>query len=148
MWTKCWLNFNHNKFKIEEGIAEKEELFSKIIRDADKIDIFYESVEMFWKGKEKEVEESVISKDMIEQFKILSQKKRKVEETTLDRVIRVITFIFDVNFKSSLQIIKEEDYINKILNRYNFKDESTRQQVEEIRIIANEYINRKLKEGK
>ena len=139
---------NHNKFKIEEGIAEKEELFSKIIRDADKIDIFYESVEMFWKGKEKEVEESVISKDMIEQFKILSQKKRKVEETTLDKVIRVITFIFDVNFKSSLQIIKEEDYINKILNRYNFKDERTRQQVEEIRIIANEYMNRKLKEGK
>lgn len=136
---------NHNKFKIEEELTEKEELFSKIIRDADKIDIFYESVEMFWKGKENEVEESVISKDMIEQFKILSQKKRKAEETTLDRVIRVITFIFDINFKSSLQIIKEEDYINKILNRYNFKDENTKQQVEEIRIIANEYVNQKLK---
>lgn len=48
---------NHNKFKIEDGLTTKEELFSKIIRDADKIDIFYESVEIFRKGKEQEVEE-------------------------------------------------------------------------------------------
>ena len=40
---------NHNKFKIEDGLSEKENLFSKIIRDADKLDIFYEAVEMFWK---------------------------------------------------------------------------------------------------
>ena len=30
---------NHNKYKIEEGLSEKEKLYSKIIRDADKIDI-------------------------------------------------------------------------------------------------------------
>ncbi len=30
---------NHNKGKIDEGLSEKEMLFSKIIRDADKLDI-------------------------------------------------------------------------------------------------------------
>ena len=40
---------NHNKYKIEAGLTAKEELFSKIVRDVDKIDIFYESVVMFWK---------------------------------------------------------------------------------------------------
>ena len=38
---------NHNKFIIEDELTKKEELFAKIIRDADKIDILYESVELF-----------------------------------------------------------------------------------------------------
>ena len=131
---------NHNKFKIEEGLTEKEELFSRIIRDADKIDIFYQSVVRFWKGKEAEVEESKISEDVVRQIKDYSSTKRKVKETAIDNIMRVIAFIFDINFKSSFRILKEEDYINKILDRYNFKDEYTKQQVEEIRGIANKYI--------
>ena len=59
--------------------------------------------------------------------------------------MRVIAFIFDLNFKESFQILQKEDYINKCLNRYNLKDEYTKQQVEEIRKIANEYIEEKAK---
>lgn len=131
---------NHNKFKIEESLTEKEELFAKIIRDADKLDIFYQSVERFWKGKEEQVENFIISESAIEQFKNFSQIKRNVGEPAIDNIIRVIAFIFDINFKVSFQIIKEKDYINKILNRYNFKDKYTKQQVEEIRKIANKYV--------
>lgn len=135
---------NHNKFKIEEGLIEKEELFSKIIRDADKIDIFYQGVVRYWKGKEQEVENSIISQDVVQPIKNFSQIKRKLEETAIDNVMSVIAFIFDLNFKSSFQILKEEDYINKILDRYNLKDEYTKSTVEEIRKTANEYINQKL----
>ena len=136
---------NHNKFKIEEGLTEREILFSKIIRDADKMDIFYQSVIRFWKGREQEVNNSVISQDVIDQIQNCSQTKRKLDETPIDNIMRVVAFIFDLNFKSSFQILKEEDYINKTLNRYNLKDEYTRQQVEEIRKIANGYIEEKAK---
>lgn len=135
---------NHNKYKIEAGLTAKEELFSKIVRDVDKIDIFYESVVMFWKGKEEQVEESIISKDTTEQFENLLQIKKQRNESVIDNVIRVIAFIFDMNFKPSFQILREEDYINKILNRYDFKDEYTKQKVEEIRRIANEYVRNKI----
>ena len=135
---------NHNKFKIEEGLDEREEIFAKIIRDADKIDIFYESVEMFWKGREEEVNNSVISQDVIEQIENFSQTQRKLNETPIDNIMRVIAFIFDLNFKSSFEILDEEDYINKILNRYELKDEYTKDSVEKIRNLANEYINKKL----
>lgn len=138
---------NHNKFKIEEGLSEKEEVFAKIIRDADKIDIFYESVDIFWKGQENQVEESIISEDVIKQFDNLSQTKRKQQETASDKVIRVITFIFDMNFKPSFEIIKKEDHINKILDRYNFKDKYTKIKVEEIREKANEYVEQKVEDG-
>ena len=33
--------YNHNRADIETGLTEKELLFAKIIRDADKLDIFY-----------------------------------------------------------------------------------------------------------
>ena len=138
---------NHNKFKIEEGLTKTEELYAKIIRDADKIDILYETVEIFWKGKESEVENSIISEDVIQQIEDKSQIKQKLEESPVDKIMKFIAFIFDMNFKISFKILKDEDYINKILNRYNFKDEYTKQKVEEIRIIANKYINEKIKEG-
>ena len=56
----------------------------------------------------------------------------------------MISFIFDINFKESFQIIKEEDSINKILNQFEFKDEKTKRLIGEIRNIANSYIEEKV----
>lgn len=136
---------NHNKFKIEEGLTEKEILFSKIIRDADKIDIFYQGVVRFWIRKEQEVNNSIISEDVIEQIQNCSQTKRKLDETPIDNIMRVVAFIFDLNFKTSFKILKEKDYINKTLDRYEFKDEYTKHKVEEIRKMANGYIQKNAK---
>ena len=54
---------NHDKYKMPEGLDKEELLFSKIIRDADKLDILYEGVEIYWNTiKEKEnVENSKMS---------------------------------------------------------------------------------------
>ena len=134
---------NHNKYEIEKGLTEKELIFAKMIRDADKIDIFYESVEIFWKGKEQIVEKSKITPDVLEQFKNKSQIKRGMSQNTeINQIIFVIAFIFDINFEESFEIIRQKDYINKILNRYNMSDEQTKMQLEEIRKIANKYIGK------
>ena len=138
---------NHNKFKIEDGLSEKENLFSKIIRDADKLDIFYEAVEMFWKGKEKQIEETVILDKVIEQFKKrLTIKREDIEQgkNTINNVISIIAFIYDMNFKPSFEILKKENYINRILDRFNVKDEKTKKELEEIRKISNKYIEQKI----
>ena len=138
---------NHNKFKIEDGLSEKEYLFSKIIRDADKLDIFYEAVEMFWKGKEKQIEETVILDKVIEQFKKrLTIKREDIEQgkNTINNVISIIAFIYDMNFKPSFEILKKENYINRILDRFNVKDEKTKIELEEIRKISNKYIEQKI----
>ena len=55
--------------------------------------------------------------------------------------------IFDINFKTSFEILKQEDYINKMLNRYNMKDEQSKKELEEIRNIANKYVEQKTKES-
>ena len=135
---------NHNKFRIEDNLNEKELLFSKIIRDADKIDIFYQAVIKPWKEYEQEANISNIIKEAIKQHKTIENKKIKTE-IPADRVIKLIAFIFDINFKISLEIIKNEDYINKILDRFKIKSEKAKQDIEEIRKIANEYIEEQLR---
>ena len=48
---------NHNKYELNTNeLTEREELFCKLIKDADKIDIMYEGIEIFWKNKEEELE--------------------------------------------------------------------------------------------
>ena len=48
-----------------------------------------------------------------------------------------------VGFDKVVFIIKKENYINKILERYDIKDKYTKNEVEKIRIRANEYIKLK-----
>lgn len=139
---------NHNKFEIEEGLTEKELVFAKLIRDADKIDIIYEAVEMFWKGIENQINNTKISESVEKQFKNYKQIKRdknSEKEPNIDEVIGVIAFIFDVNYRESFEIIKKEDYINKILTRFDLKDQKSKEKIEEVRNIANIYINERSK---
>lgn len=139
---------NHNKFQIEEGLSKEELLFSKIIRDADKIDIIFETTGIFWKGQETSIENSKISEHIIKQFKDKQVIKRQkgVRIMYVDSIIMTIAFIYDINFIPSFEILYKKDYINKIIDRFNFTDLETKKQIEEVRDIANNYIKLKLNE--
>lgn len=135
---------NHNKYAIEEGLTEKQLLFAKIIRDADKLDILHEAVDMFWKNTENNIENTTIYDNVYEQFIQNKTIKKEKEEKhdSINKVVSTIALIFDINFKEGFKIVKKEDYINKILNRFDFKDKETKTKIEEIRKIANEYIEK------
>lgn len=133
---------NHNKFEIEQGLSQEEELFAKIIRDADKIDIYYEAAEMFWKDAKKIVENSRLSPEIEEQFNNRNTIKREkgVQLNELDKMVLTLSFIYDINFMESFHIIKDKDYINRIINQFNFSNEETKQKIENIRKIANQFL--------
>ena len=119
---------NHNKFTIEEGLTEKELLFAKIIRDADKLDIFYEGVEFFWNSDEeiKAVEEAVITPKILTEYNNHILINRKELKTPADEILSFIAFKFDLNFKYSTQRIEQQKYIDKILAKFDFKNEETK----------------------
>lgn len=127
---------NHNKFKIDESLKGEELLQSKIIRDADKIDIFdiltYEKFETLY--KKSSIIDEPISKEMLDKFYIGKQLERNKQKTNMDFWLSDITFIFDINFKPSFQIIQEKDYINKMIDRTKTPE------MEKIREYANKYI--------
>ena len=136
---------NHNKFKIEEGLTEQELLFSKIIRDADKLDIFYEGAEMFWNTKEerKEIGASTITVENLEEFKNFSATNREKNITPADGLLNFISFIFDINYDYTLHLIREKKYIDKIFDKFQFENETTEKQMKSVREITITYINKK-----
>lgn len=140
---------NHNKFEIEKELNPIQEKFCKIIRDADKLDIFYEAIEMFWIGEENKIENSNISEDIQEHF----YKKRTINrnevksDDAINKMISIIAFIFDINYKTSFEIVEKQKYINQIINRFDYKKEETKKSVEKIKEFANEYVIEKINKG-
>ena len=117
-------------------------LFAKIIRDADKLDIFYEGVEMFWKEKKEitQIEENILSEEIFNEFQEKHLIDRYKTKETIDKLLSFIAFTFDLNFKYSFEYLKEKDYINKIIQKFDFKHRETIEQFEKINKIVNQYI--------
>ena len=138
---------NHNKFEIEEGLDDKAEVYCKIIRDADKLDIFYEAIEMFWSTDEEtqDIETGIVSEEylnyVIKENPILRDGKKR---SKLDAVIFVITLIFNLNFKYSFKYLLENKIVEKILDRFEYKNEKGKNQVEEVKMIAVNYLKKNI----
>lgn len=131
---------NHNKYEIEPLDGEKL-LQAKIIKDADKIDIFFQLAYQFAKDKNA-IENSEISEDYIKQLKEGKCIYRNADESAIDELVLITSFIYDIHFDSSLRLIKEENYIGKMFEQFNFKEEHTKKQVEEIIRIANDFLEK------
>ena len=139
--------YNHNKYKIEENLNEKELLQCKIIRDADKLDNFRvkekDKLENIFPKiyNEKTINYETISEKVYEEF--MQHKCIKLEDrkTIIDYWVCVIAFIFDLNFNISLQYVKENNYIDILVNRIEYKNDTTKQKMEDIRKCAKEYID-------
>ena len=134
---------NHSKYEIAKNIQdEKTLMFCKIIRNSDEIDIIYQAQEIFWKDKTK-IQDGIsqkVLKDFKEEKQILNQDKI----TQLDKAIAIISFIYDINYIEGFKIIKENDYINKIIDKFEIENTKVKEQFEEIRKIANKYIENKI----
>lgn len=143
---------NHSRLSIQDGLDERCLLHAKIIRDADKLDNFRvkkeEKIEAIFPGKVKnkeELENSTISDKVFETVKQNKCVDIHDRVTILDYWICVLAFIFDLNFKESYQIVKDNDYINILIDRFNYNDLETKSRMEEIRNIINNYIDSKLR---
>lgn len=134
---------NHNKYKIENGLNEKELLHAKIIRDADKIDIMkIQANEPFYKlyGKE-DISNQVPSEEVYNEIMNRHSVNKKNQKNDIDAWVIMIAFIFDFNYKESLKWIKEDGYIDKIINKINYNNEIAKLRMKNINVLVNNYIN-------
>ena len=58
-----------------------------------------------------------------------------------DHLLIILSFIYDINFKETFEIIENEQYINKTLKRFDFKDKETKEEMKEIEKEIEQYIN-------
>ena len=140
---------NHNKFQIEENLNEKELLHCKIIRDADKLDNFRVKKEDKFEDMFPNIYNSdtvnyeSISSKVYEDF--MKHKCIRLEDrkTIIDYWVCILAFIFDLNFDISLKYVKENNYIDILIDRIEYKNETTKQKMEGIRKCAKDYLDRK-----
>lgn len=142
---------NHNKFRIEDGLNEEELLQSRIVRDADKTDIFAVLVEDIETNKGvlynyKEVAKQEVSPKIMENFEKYKQSKRDEFTRDIDGYINNAALIFDYNYLTGLKIIQENNYIERIMKPICIC-EDTKEQMQKIIRIANTYIKERIEKG-
>ena len=115
---------NHNRFEIENTSDERKMMFARLIRDADKIDIF--DAYTYLKAYNITNIDDDVTNEVAIQFKKHESINRKIRKTKADLLLSVIAFVFDINYKESLEIIYEQKYLdelyNQIENRERFKE--------------------------
>ena len=107
---------NHNRADIEEDLTERERLHAKIIRDADKTDIF----RILISGDKKAIwEKADLSDDKIsdEIYREFVEDKRinyKERKTSADILVSHFNYVYDLNFPETRKIIRDNKYIDKL----------------------------------
>lgn len=140
---------NHNKFSIEEGLNEKELLHSKIIRDADKLDNFRvketEKLGDTFPGiyNKDTINYESISDNVFNDFMNAKLIKLSDRKTQIDYWTCILAFVFDLNFKESLEFVKNKNYMNILIDRVEYKNQDTKIKMEKMRMFVNKYLEKK-----
>ena len=137
---------NHNKYEIEDGLTEEELLHCKIIRDADKTDNlrlkYTEEFETLFDTTEDVIEKEKISENVYEDF--MNQKQIRCEDrkTHLDFWVCFIGWIYDYNFDIGLKYIKDNESIDKLIDRIDYKDPDTKKKMKEIKKQVKKFLSK------
>lgn len=111
---------NHNKLTVQKELTNREKLFTKMLRDADKLDIISSL------GNKERVpvlnqDDSEISESVKTSFYNNELIKRDACYNQNDHLLTVFSYVFDIEDKVTLNIIKKYQYYEKIFERTNNK---------------------------
>ena len=115
----------HSLYKVPKGLDSFLLKQVLLIRDSDKLDNFrvknIESIQTLFSISDADFYSQRVSKNIlndIENHRLILKENRHNE---VDMWVSYFAFVFDLNFKSSYQFIKENDYIHRNMERLEFK---------------------------
>lgn len=121
---------NHSVQKLPKLDNEQQTLFARLLRDADKLEIFESSYRYF---KERFGVQPFTTIDLINQVtisekiikSIMAGKSAYVEDmkTLNDYKLFLMSMTFDLNFKYSFRILSEKQYVQKIYETLPKRDQ-------------------------
>lgn len=127
---------NHNQVAIEESFDERTKLHAKIIRDADKIDIFRSIIKkpsnLVTLSVTKEVETDFYKEKPIDIDKV---------KTNMDFVLVRLSFVYDMNFLYTFQEISKEQLLEHYYQSLTHQDI-----IKPYYSFVKEYLRKKLEE--
>ena len=138
---------NHNKYAIDSLVTGDTLLYSKLIRDADKIDILdlvriESSTNSIGFDTVDQIRNSKISDNVYRAFISGKSVKKTDMQTAADEIFCSLAFLYDINFTKSYELIKKNNSINIIIDQTKGSIEEDR--FEYVRSLLNKYIDTKL----
>jgi len=116
--------FNHNKLKIQDGLTGQELLHAKLIRDADKLDIFRVLTDYYskrngsaehaltWELPRGIVVSPAVAKEVLA-GKMVSKKNIASE---IDVKIMQLSWVYDLNFRPTFEYLMRNRYLENVYN--------------------------------
>lgn len=141
----------HGRKELPANLEEEELLFSQLIRDADKLDIFYVVLEYSRQyrdnpekfalelafpdkpGYSAEVVDGILCGRLIDYSKL---------RTLNDMMLCQLGWVYDVNFTATLKRIKQRRFLEKI---FDFLPET--EDIDKVQEKIFEYVNSRIKQG-
>ena len=135
--------WNHSAYRIQKDIDNRTKLFCKIIRDADKIDIFrvaYDTpLEVLYQCSVDKFQHSALSPAVREAYEEGHAVLRSLKQTPVDFLVGHIALAFELEFPASRKIAWGQGYLQKLLS-FQSENPETAMQFEKMRKQMQEYI--------
>lgn len=142
----------HSDFKLNElGIDSSALTFCKIIRDADKLDIFRvileENMKTISKISKEQFLKKYISDNVYNDILACNSILRSQRHTSIDVKVSFIGFVFDINYKYTFEYLLDNNYISKIIKNIGHTNDETKEKLLKIKKVTEEYCIEKSKEN-
>ena len=106
---------SHNKLKLPEDISPQAKTYAKILRDADKIDIFRVLTEPPY--DERNLTGLTVRDEIMQCVKEHRCVPRVVQYNELEALISQCCMAFELEYPESRAIVAEQGYLNKLLDQ-------------------------------
>ena len=131
----------HNKNGLPGKLNDKMLHYCKVLKDAHIIDSFrivlnYPYIDMHIDNYPNNI--------IYENFKRFKVMYHTEEENDADAAIIVLSQIFGLNYLYSYSLLNEEQFVNKVIDSFMFKDKNIMKFFKQINMVLNNYITRKI----
>lgn len=110
----------HSAYRIADGLDERTKKFCHILRDADKIDILRVNVdfplEEIYNTTSEKLRSEEVTKEVLESYYDHHAVLRALKKTSVDHLAGHCSLIFELVFPESLNIVREQNFIWKLLD--------------------------------
>jgi len=119
-------------------------LHARLIRDADKLDNcrvkLEDAVETMLGVTAREVGRTEISTEVMEQFLRKESILSSLRRTKMDYWLSYLAYFFDINFRETLDIIREKNYVNRLIDRIPYSNQETKKRMDTVRKMLNAFV--------
>ena len=111
---------NHNKIKIVDKLSNKELLFTQMIRDMDKVDIYKQTAVKY----EMSFNVDEVSSKLLEKIRNEKLIEKCECKSDSDWILLMLSYIYDINFNESFDILVSTDNFDLFLSTVDVSENS------------------------